>query len=90
MVRSGVTGRKAPGTAPKRMVQRWLTARSDDQLLRASVGQQPSLADVIKMVHPKPNTPQRQALYGWLCNRAVESEMLPPLVPGIRGLQADP
>jgi 60 kDa SS-A/Ro ribonucleoprotein len=79
-VRSGVTGRKSLGTAPKRLVQKWLTARTDDQLLRASVGQQPSLADVVKMVHPKPGTPQRQALYGWLCSRKVEAEMLPPLV----------
>ena len=80
IIRSGVTGRKSLGTAPKRLVQRWLTARTDDQLLRASVGQQPSLADVVKMVHPKPNSPQRQALYGWLCSRKVEADLLPPLV----------
>lgn len=80
VIRSGVTGRKSLGTAPKRLVQRWLAARTDDQLLRASVGQKPSLADVVKMVHPKPNSPQRQALYGWLCSRQVEAAMLPPLV----------
>ncbi|MES2466693.1 MAG: RNA-binding protein [Verrucomicrobiota bacterium] len=80
IVRSGVTGRKSLGTAPKRLVQRWLTARTDDQLFRASVGQKPSLADVVKMVHPKPNSPQRQALYGWLCSRKVEAQLLPPLV----------
>ena len=57
IIRSGVTGRKSLGTAPKRLVQRWLAARTDDQLLRASVGQHPSLADIVKMVHPKPNTP---------------------------------
>ena len=80
IIRSGVTGRKSLGTAPKRLVQGWLAARTDDQLLRASVGQQPSLADVVKMVHPKPNSPQRQALYGWLCSRKVEADLLPPLV----------
>lgn len=80
VIRSGVTGRKSLGTAPKRLVQRWLAARTDDQLLRASVGQKPSLADVVKMVHPKPDSPQRQALYGWLCSRQVEANLLPPLV----------
>jgi 60 kDa SS-A/Ro ribonucleoprotein len=80
IVRSGVTGRKSLGTAPKRLVQRWLTARTDDQLFRASIGQKPSLADVVKMVHPKPGSPQRQALYGWLCSREVEAQLLPPLV----------
>ncbi len=89
-VRSGVTGRKSLGTAPKRLVQKWLAAHTDDQLLRASVGQQPSLADVVKMVHPKPATPQRQALYGWLCSRKVEAQMLPPLVQAFEAFKASP
>lgn len=80
VVRSGVTGRKSLGTAPKRLVQQWLAGRSDDQILRASVGQQPSLADVVKMVHPRPATAQRAALYAWLCSRKVEAEALPALV----------
>ena len=88
IIRSGVTGRKSLGTAPKRLVQRWLAARTDDQLLRASVGQQPSLADVVKMVHPKPNTTQRQALYGWLCSRKVEAALLPPLVQAFEAFKA--
>ena len=36
--------------------------RDDAQVLRASVGQSPSLADVIKMVHPRPKSPARAAL----------------------------
>ncbi|MES2705626.1 MAG: RNA-binding protein [Verrucomicrobiota bacterium] len=87
-VRSGVTGRKSLGTAPKRLVKDWLTAHTDDQLVRASVGQQPSLADVVKMVHPRPSTPQRQALYGWLCSRKVEAEMLPRLVRDFEAFKA--
>jgi len=34
--------------------------------LSAAVGNDPSLADVLKMVHPKPATPERAALYAWL------------------------
>ena len=54
IVRSGATGRKSLGSAPKRCVRRWLDARTDEALFAASVGQAPSLADVIRMVHPKP------------------------------------
>ncbi len=89
-VRSGVTGRKSLGTAPKRLVQKWLTARSDDQLLRGSVGQQPSLGDVVKMTHPRPGTPQREALYGWLCGRPVKDTDLPPLVREYEAFRQSP
>ena len=39
ILRSGQTGRKSLGTAPKRLVQTWLESAGDRQLLNASVGQ---------------------------------------------------
>ena len=80
IVRSGVTGRKSLGSLPKRLVRRWFEARSDDEVFRASVGNDPSLADVIKLAHPKPATASRAALYGYLIGRALDSEALPQLV----------
>jgi 60 kDa SS-A/Ro ribonucleoprotein len=80
IVRSGVVGRKSLGTAPKRLVQRWFEQRDDDQVFRDSVGQTPSLADVIKMVHPRPGTASREALYGWLLGRPHQAKALPSLV----------
>lgn len=80
IVRSGVTGRKSLGTLPKRLVQNWFESRTDDQIFRASVGNDPSLADVIKMVHPKPKTPSRAALYAYLIGRPYEKSALPALV----------
>ena len=80
IVRSGATGRKSLGSAPKRCVRRWLDQRTDAALFAASVGSTPSLADVIKMVHPKPGTAAREALYGYLTGRPVAAETLPPLV----------
>src|SRR3989442_1548012 len=62
IVRSGVTGRKSLGTLPKRLVQLWLATHGDEAVFRASVGNDPSLADVIKMVHPRPATDARRAL----------------------------
>ena len=80
IIRSGVTGRKSLGSAPRRLVRRWLERRDDEGVFRASVGQSPSLADVVKMVHPRPANAGREALYGWLIGRAHDAALLPPLV----------
>lgn len=66
VVRSGRTGRKSLGLAPKAMVQAWLSDASDRALLHTAVGNDPSLADVIRMVHPKPESPEREALFAWI------------------------
>jgi 60 kDa SS-A/Ro ribonucleoprotein len=52
IMRSGVVGRKSLGTLPKRLILQWLEKRSDEQLFAGSVGNDPSLADLVKMVHP--------------------------------------
>lgn len=80
VMRSGVVGRRSLGSLPKRLVVQWLDARSDDQLFRGSVGADPSLADVLRMVHPKPATASREALYGYLIGRDHNREALPELV----------
>ncbi len=80
MVRSGVTGRQSLGTAPRRMVRAWLEQRSDDGLFRDTIGQKPSMADVVRMVHPKPSTPSRESLYGYLLGRPHDAAKLPQLV----------
>jgi len=79
-VRSGAFGRKSLGSGPKRLIRRWLDSRSDYAIFRASVGNDPSLADVIKMVHPKPKTESRRALYAYLIGKPHEFEALPEIV----------
>ncbi len=80
VVRSGQTGRKSLGSAPKAMVQNWLNAASDRALLQANIGNAPSLADVIKMVHPKPASPEREALFAWIMGRPADLARLPVAV----------
>jgi 60 kDa SS-A/Ro ribonucleoprotein len=79
IVRSGSVGRKSLGSRPKKLVQRWLLTASEKQLLNASVGNTPSLADVVKMVHPKPTEPWRAAWFAWLIGKAVDEAALPPI-----------
>ena len=80
IMRSGVVGRKSLGSLPKRLILDWLANRSDEQVFFGSVGNDPSLADVIKMVHPKPKSASREALYGYLIGRPIDSEKLPEIV----------
>ncbi len=80
IVRSGVIGRKSLGSLPKRLIVQWLDQQSDYRLFCASVGQSPSLADIIKMVHPKPLTQSRNALYGYLLGRDYVFDDLPESV----------
>jgi 60 kDa SS-A/Ro ribonucleoprotein len=80
IMRSGQTGRKSLGARPKAMVQRWLNEASDEQLLRASIGRDPSLADIIKMVHPKPRDARRDAFFAWLIGKPCNLALLPASV----------
>ncbi len=80
ILRSGVTGRKSLGTRPKKLVQTWLNTASDEMLLRASVGQSPSLSDVIRMVHPKPTSAKREAFFAWLIGKPCDVRLLPRVV----------
>lgn len=80
ILRSGVVGRKSLGTAPKRLVREWLARRDEGALFAGSVGQRPSLQDVLQMVHPKPGSARREAFYGYLLGRAHDGALLPEVV----------
>ncbi|NVN06566.1 RNA-binding protein [Asaia spathodeae] len=83
IMRSGQVGRKSLGSRPKALVQDWLNRATDAQLLSASVGQSPSLADVIRMVHPYPRDPGREAFYAWLIGRPADTALLPENVQAL-------
>ena len=80
IMRSGVVGRKSLGSAPKKMVEAWLRNSSSKQLLNASVGNSPSLSDVIKMVHPSPVDAEQDALFAYIIGKNHNVEHLPQCV----------
>lgn len=90
ILRSGAVGRKSLGTRPKKLIQNWLNMASEQQLLNASIGTQPSLADVIKMVHPKPNEVWREAFFAWVIGKPYDVENLPPLTKAYETYKRDP
>lgn len=77
ILRSGAAGRKSLGSAPKALVQKWLNTASERKLIEAAVGNDPSLADVVRMVHPKPIDSVREAFYAWLLGKPFALDALP-------------
>ncbi len=89
-LRSGAVARKSLGSRPKRLVQAWLERASDESLIHAMVGNAPSLADVIKMVHPRAASVERAALYGYIIGKEVDAALLPQALRDFEQFKRDP
>ena len=72
MVRSGQFGRKGLSSSLQRAFQRWLNEASVNKLMSASIGNDPSLRDVLRMARPKPKDNARRALFGWLTDKQID------------------
>jgi len=90
IIRSGVTGRKSFGTAIKRSIQTWLTSRRNDNLFTSSIGHSdPSLADIIKMVRPKPTDAMQEATFGYLLGKEHAVDRLPQVIRDFEAFKVD-
>ncbi len=72
MIRSGQFGRTSLSSSLQRAFQRWLNEASVGTLLSASIGERPSLRDVLRLARPTPKDNARRALFGWLTGKEVE------------------
>ncbi|HEY7428479.1 MAG TPA: TROVE domain-containing protein [Gemmataceae bacterium] len=72
MIRSGQFGRKSLSYALQRAFQRWLNNASVGTLLSASIGNDPSLRDVLRLARPTPSDDARRTLFGWLTDKPIE------------------
>lgn len=89
IIRSGVTGRKSLGTVPKKLIQEYFNSLTDEQLFKADIGNDPSLQDIIKLVHPKPATEQRAAMFSYLLDRDYNKEKLCALATQFESFKKD-
>ena len=80
MIRSGKLGRSSFGSQPKHLINEWLVNASDKQIVRASIGNDPSLADIIKMTHPKAENEKQAALFGHIIGKNVNLRKLPEVL----------
>lgn len=90
IMRSGQTERRSLGSRPKRLVREWLENASTRQLMQAATGRDPSLADIVKMVHPAPASAERRAFYGWLIGKPYDVAALPAEIRAFEAWKADP
>ena len=78
----------------QRAFQRWLNEASTAKLLSASIGNNPSLRDVLRMARPTPKDNQRRALFDWLTDREPDhwapatANDLPPQVKALLDFRA--
>ena len=72
MIRSGQFGRTSLSSSLQRAFQRWLNEASVGKLLSASIGNDPSLRDVLRMARPTPKDNERRALFGWLTDKETD------------------
>ena len=90
IMRSGQVGRASLGSRPKRLVREWLEQASMAQLMQAATGNDPSLADVVKMVHPAPASAERRAFYGWLIGKPYDVAALPAEIAAFEAWKRSP
>ena len=72
MLLSGQFGRRSLSYSLQRAFQRWLNRASVGRLLAASIGNDPSLRDVLRLARPTPVDNSRRALFGWLTGKPME------------------
>lgn len=90
IMRSGQVGRTSLGTRPKRLVKDWLERGSMRDLMAAATGNDPSLADIVRMVHPKPADAARRAFYGWLISKPYDVASLPVEIAAFEAWKREP
>jgi len=78
ILRSGALGRKSFGTVVTNCIRNWFDSWDDaDKLFNSSVGSNPSLADIIRLAHPKPKDETFSALFAYLCGFPHDPAKLP-------------
>ncbi|MGW8180768.1 MAG: RNA-binding protein, partial [bacterium] len=78
ILRSGVMGRKSFGYRPRKLINQWLAERTSMELFNATVGNDPTLADILKMTHPRPRTEEESNMYRYILGR---DDYKPALLP---------
>ena len=99
IVRSGEAGRKSLGSTPKTLIRSWLSSRNDPAVFSQSVGTDPSMGDIVSLVHPRPETKERAALYAYFLDKKegrfedrpfVVAESLPSVVMEFERFKQEP
>jgi 60 kDa SS-A/Ro ribonucleoprotein len=80
ILESGKCGRKSMGTAVKNLVREWFYKRNAADIFYDSVGQSPSIPQIIRKAHVKPQSQEQDALFKWFLGREHNFNYLPEVV----------
>lgn len=83
MGRSGaVSGKKFNMSAGtwRHAIQEWFDSKGPWALFKASIGNDPTMRDILRMSRPKPNSPEKEALFGYFLGKDVSLDRLPEVV----------
>lgn len=88
-VRSGVFGNKRTFPQPlRRELAKWFN-RSPEAIFRATVGNDPSMRDILRMLHVRPVSPAHEALFAYIVGKAPKGS-LPEIVQKFEAFKKDP
>jgi 60 kDa SS-A/Ro ribonucleoprotein len=91
IVRSGVLGRKSFGSCLKRLFTNRLFSFGTDYIVRRGLaGNDPSISDLLAMLHPKPIDDEWAALFSYIRGRPCQEEKLPELLRAYVAFKRDP
>jgi 60 kDa SS-A/Ro ribonucleoprotein len=74
--RSGVLGKKInmSSGAVRSAINNWFKNKNSNYIFRASIGNDPSMKDILKMARPKPDTPEKAALFAYLLGNEFDQK----------------
>lgn len=72
--RSGQAGKKLnmSSGAIRHAIRDWFKSRTSEQIFRAYIGNDPSMRDMLRMSHPKPDSKEKAALFAYMCGGQVK------------------
>jgi 60 kDa SS-A/Ro ribonucleoprotein len=81
-VRSGAFSRNTLASCAKRQVQKWFREKDGNYIFTQSIGNNPSMSDVIKLSHPKPKDSEQDALFSYIVGKMNDEKFgsLPSVV----------
>lgn len=88
-VRSGTFDEKRTFPQPLRKALAHWFDRSVDQIFRSTVGNNPSMRDILRMLHVRPKTPLHEALFAYIVGKTPKGS-LPELVQKFEAFKKDP
>ena len=74
IARSDVFGKKlnVSRSSIRGCIQKWFDQRSPSYIFNSAIGNDPSMKDILKICHPRPNTAEKAALFAYLKGSQIE------------------